>query len=200
MVAGNKIEELNNGVQYFPAMLGAIASAQKTITFENFIWRSGEVSERFIEALAERARAGVKIHCIVDGFGALKFKSKDKKRLTDAGVQLKIFNRIRFWNISKWNHRTHRKTLVIDGKVGFIGGICIADEWDGNAESQARLARRRSSRSKARWCRRFRASSWIIGFAHQFGSFARPRLFSRADEFARKQHRSGFQERPQRRR
>ena len=137
MVGGNKIQELNNGIEYFPAMLNAIASAQKTITFENFIWRSGQVSDRFIEALAERAQAGVKVHCIVDGFGALKFKNKDKKRLIDAGVQLKIFNRIRFWNFCKWNHRTHRKTLVIDGKLAFIGGICVANEWDGNAESQA---------------------------------------------------------------
>lgn len=137
VVGGNKIQPLNNGVEYFPAMLEAIASAQKTITFENFIWRSGEVSDRFIEALSERARAGVKVHCVVDGFGALKLKNKDKDRLRDAGVQLKIFNRIRPWNCWKWNHRTHRKTLVIDGKVAFIGGICIADEWDGNAESHA---------------------------------------------------------------
>lgn len=135
VVGGNKVRELNNGVEYFPAMLEAIAKAEKSITFENFIWRSGKVSDRFIEALSERARAGVKVHCIIDGFGALKFKNKDKKRLQKAGVQLRIFNRIRPWNPWKWNHRTHRKTLVIDGKVAFIGGICIADEWDGNAES-----------------------------------------------------------------
>src|SRR5205823_10171234 len=71
VVGGNEIQILNNGVEYFPAMLDAIAGAQKTITFENFIWRSGEVSDRFIAALSERARAGVKVHCIVDGFGAL---------------------------------------------------------------------------------------------------------------------------------
>jgi cardiolipin synthase len=135
VVGGNKVQELNNGVEYFPAMLDSISKAQKTITFENFIWRSGQVSDRFIEALSERARAGVKVHCIVDGFGALKFKNKDKQRLRDAGVQLRVFNRIRPWNPWKWNHRTHRKTLVIDGKVGFIGGICIADEWDGDATS-----------------------------------------------------------------
>jgi cardiolipin synthase A/B len=135
MVGGNKVQELNNGVEYFPAMLDAIAKAEKTITFENFIWRSGQVSDRFIEALSERARAGVKVHCIVDGFGALKFKNKDKQRLRAAGVQLRVFNRLRPWNPSKWNHRTHRKTLVIDGKVGFIGGICVADEWDGDATS-----------------------------------------------------------------
>ena len=135
VVGGNKVQTLNNGVEYYPAMLEAIAKAEKTITFENFIWRSGKVSDRFIEALSERARAGVKVHCIIDGFGALKFKNKDKKRLREAGVQLRIFNRIRPWNPSKWMHRTHRKTLVVDGKIAFIGGICIADEWDGNAQS-----------------------------------------------------------------
>jgi cardiolipin synthase len=135
VVGGNKVRELNNGVEYFPAMLDAIASAEKTITFENFIWRSGKVSDRFIEALSERARAGVKVHCIIDGFGALKLKNKDKKRLREAGIQLRIFNRIRPWNPFKWMHRTHRKTLVIDGKLAFIGGICIADEWDGDAQS-----------------------------------------------------------------
>lgn len=135
VVGGNKVRELNNGVEYFPAMLEAIAKAEKSITFENFIWRSGKASDRFIEALTERARAGVKVHCIIDGFGALKFKNRDKKRLREAGVQLRIFNRLRPWNPSKWNHRSHRKTLVVDGKVAFIGGICIADEWDGNAES-----------------------------------------------------------------
>ena len=137
MVGGNKIVDLHNGAQIFPAMLGAISNARKSITFENFIWRSGQVSDRFIDALTERARAGVKVHCIVDGFGVLKLKHRDRKRLRAAGVQLKIFSPIRPWNCWKWNHRTHRKTLVVDGKIGFIGGICIADEWDGNAESNA---------------------------------------------------------------
>lgn len=136
MLGGNKITDLHNGAQIFPAMLRAITNAQKTITFENFIWRSGHVSDRFIDALTERARAGVKVHCIVDGFGALKLHSEDQKRLREGGVQLRIFNPIRPWNFLKWNHRTHRKTLVVDGQIGFIGGICIADEWDGNAESR----------------------------------------------------------------
>jgi cardiolipin synthase len=136
IVGGNRVHELINGAQFFPDMLASIAKAERTITFENFIWRSGEVSDRFIATLTERARAGVKVHCIVDGFGAFKFKEADQKRLRDAGVQLKIFNRIHFWNFLKWNHRTHRKTLVIDGKVAYIGGICIADEWDGRADSR----------------------------------------------------------------
>jgi cardiolipin synthase A/B len=138
LVNGNRVKELINGHQFFPVMLEAISRAQTTITFENFIWRSGQVSDRFIEALSERARAGVKVHCIVDGFGAMKFKKEDRKRLQQSGVQLDIHNPIYFWNFWKWNHRTHRKTLVVDGKVGFIGGICIADEWDGNEENLRR--------------------------------------------------------------
>jgi cardiolipin synthase len=129
----NKVTTLINGVQIFPAMLNAIARATNTITFENFIWRSGELSDRFIEALSERAAAGVKVHCMVDSFGALKLKRADRRRLREAGVEFHIFNQIYPWNCWTWNHRTHRKTLVIDGKVGFIGGICIADEWDGDA-------------------------------------------------------------------
>lgn len=135
IIGGNKIKELINGHQFYPEMLAAISNAQHTITFENFIWRSGQVSDRFIDALSDRARAGVKVHCIVDHFGALKFKDADKKRLRASGVQLNIFNPMVPWKIHKWNHRTHRKTLVVDGKVGFIGGLCIADEWDGNEET-----------------------------------------------------------------
>lgn len=133
LVQGNKVEELVNGSNIFPAMLEAIRHAKYSITFENFIWRSGELSDRFIEALTERARAGVKVHCIVDGFGAMKLKRADRNRLRKGGVDLEIFNPMRLWNPTKWNHRTHRKTLVIDGRLGFIGGICIADEWDKDA-------------------------------------------------------------------
>jgi cardiolipin synthase A/B len=135
LVGGNKVKELINGIEFFPAMLEAISKASNSITFENFIWRSGKISDQFIEALSERARAGVKVHCIVDGIGAYGFKRKDRKRLRAAGVELEIFNPVRFWNFWEWNHRTHRKTLVVDGRVGFIGGLCIADEWMGDAET-----------------------------------------------------------------
>jgi len=133
LVPGNKVNELINGVEIFPAMLEAIRHASNTITFENFIWRSGELSDQFIEALSERARAGVKVHCVVDSFGAFRFKHSDRRRLRASGVQLEIFNQIWPWNCWTWNHRTHRKILVIDGRIGFIGGICLADEWMGDA-------------------------------------------------------------------
>jgi cardiolipin synthase A/B len=135
LVGGNKVKELINGMEFFPEMLHAIGKASNSITFENFIWRSGKISDQFIEALSERARAGVKVHCIVDGIGAYGFKRADRKRLRASGVELEIFNPVRFWNFWEWNHRTHRKTLVVDGRVGFIGGICIADEWMGDAEN-----------------------------------------------------------------
>ena len=129
LVGGNEITELVNGVEFFPVMLDAIRNATNTITFENFIWRSGMVSDWFIEALSERARAGVRVLCIVDGFGALKFKRRDRNRLRDAGVELIIFNPMYPWKFWTWNHRTHRKTLVVDGHLAFTGGLCIADEW-----------------------------------------------------------------------
>ena len=138
LVGGNKVKELINGIEFFPAMLEAISKASNSITFENFIWRSGKISDQFIEALSERARAGVKVHCIVDGIGAYGFKRKDRKRLRASGVELEIFNPVRLWNCWEWNHRTHRKTLVVDGRVGFIGGLCIADEWMGDAETPER--------------------------------------------------------------
>lgn len=131
LVPGNRVTELVDGVEIFPAMLEAIRQARHSITFENFIWRSGQLSDRFIEALSERARAGVKVHCIVDGIGAFGFQRKDRKRLRDSGAELEIFNTPYPWLPWRWNHRTHRKTLVVDGRVGFIGGICVADEWDG---------------------------------------------------------------------
>src|SRR6185369_2380105 len=117
LVPGNKIQELVNGVEIFPAMLEAIRQATNTITFENFIWRSGELSDQFIEALSERARAGVKVHCSVDSFGAFKFKHADRRKLRSSGVELEIFNQIYPWNCWTWNHRTHRKILVVDGKI-----------------------------------------------------------------------------------
>lgn len=136
LVGGNKVEELINGDAFFPAMLADIAKAEKSITFENFIWRTGNISDQFIEALSAAAKRGVKVHCIVDGFGALKFKKRDRKRLREAGVQLEIFNAFRPWNFREWNFRTHRKTLVVDGTVAYTGGLCIADSWTGNAQDK----------------------------------------------------------------
>ncbi len=133
LIGGNKVTELVNGDAFFPEMLAAIQSAKHSITFENFIWRSGKISDQFIEILMQKARAGVAVHCVVDGVGRLELKQFDRNRLKKAGVKFETFNRVHLLKPWDWNHRTHRKLLVIDGKIGFIGGMCIADEWTGNA-------------------------------------------------------------------
>lgn len=134
---GNEVETLVNGDGFFPPMLKAIRGAKKTITLETYIWESGYISNLFIDALTERARAGVKVHAIVDGMGALKFNRSDRERLEAAGVQFYKYGREHWWDIKpNINHRTHRKLLVVDGKIGFAGGMCIADSWLGNANAK----------------------------------------------------------------
>jgi cardiolipin synthase len=136
-VAGNKVELLVNGDQFFPSMLRAIKEAQKTITLETYIWTPGKVSEDFIFALMERSRAGVKVHVLVDGMGTLKFEDDDRERLREAGVEIHKYGREHWWEVKpNINHRTHRKILVVDGRVGFTGGMCIDDKWAGNAENE----------------------------------------------------------------
>jgi cardiolipin synthase A/B len=104
-----------------------------------YIWQSGDISGQFIEALTERARAGVKVHALVDGMGALKFHRADRERLRAAGVELHLYGREHWWQVKpNINHRTHRKLLIIDGKIGFTGGMCIADSWMGNADRKDR--------------------------------------------------------------
>ncbi len=136
LVGGNKIETLINGDQIFPSMLKAISQARRSITFESFLWHSGKISDQFIEALSERSRAGVQVHCLVDGMGRLEFNSKDRKRLRKAGVHLVTHNPVRWFRPWRWNERTHRKIMVIDGTIGFTGGVCISDDWMGNAEDK----------------------------------------------------------------
>lgn len=134
---GNSVETLINGDNFFPPMLEAIREAKKSITLETYIWTSGKICDRFIEALGERARAGVKVHVLLDGMGTLKFKDEDRQRLIDAGVKVFKYGREHWYEIKpNINHRTHRKILVIDGKIGFTGGMCVDDAWLGNAESR----------------------------------------------------------------
>jgi cardiolipin synthase len=135
--AGNEVITLVNGDAFFPSMLEAIRKAKKTISLETYIWESGYISNLFIDALTERARAGVKVHALVDGMGALKFNQSDWDRLKEAGVQFHKYGREHWWDIKpNINHRTHRKLLVVDGTIGFAGGMCIADSWLGNAHAK----------------------------------------------------------------
>ncbi len=133
----NKVETLVNGNQIFPAMLQAIHGAKKTITLETYIWSRGKVCDEFRDAICERARAGVKVHIVVDGMGSFKLKTEDINILRDAGAQIVKFNRGQWYQVNfQINHRTHRKIMVVDGRIGFIGGSCLHDSWLGDAETE----------------------------------------------------------------
>ena len=134
IVGGNKVQELINGDQIFPSMLDAIKSAKRTITFETYIYWSGDIGKAFADALAERARAGVKVHVLVDWVGSTKMDDDLLNNMRAAGVTLLKFHKPHWYTLSKLNNRTHRKLLVVDGAVGFTGGVGIAPKWAGNAQ------------------------------------------------------------------
>jgi cardiolipin synthase len=132
---GNLVVDLQNGDEIFPAMLEAIRSARKTITFESYIYWSGQVGKAFAEALSERSRAGVACHLLLDWVGSSKMDESQLRAMEDAGVQIERYHPPRWYTLSKMNNRTHRKILVVDGAVGFTGGVGIADHWRGQAQS-----------------------------------------------------------------
>ncbi|WP_189456693.1 phospholipase D-like domain-containing protein [Cognatilysobacter bugurensis] len=135
VLPGNRITPLHNGDEIFAAMLDGIRSAQKTITFETYIYWSGEIGDAFADALAERARAGVKVHVTLDWAGSIKMDNDLLERMRDAGVQVHHYRPLRWYNLGRLNNRTHRKLLVIDGRLGFTGGVGVADQWLGDAQS-----------------------------------------------------------------
>jgi cardiolipin synthase len=133
LVDGNHVDVLHNGDEIFPAMLEAIRGAKRSITFETFIYCDGRIAHAFADALAERAAAGVKVHVLMDGVGCNCVNSDTVQKMRDAGVEIEIYH---ITNIARANHRTHRKLLVVDGEMGFTGGVGIADEWLGDARNE----------------------------------------------------------------
>lgn len=134
IVDGNRFTTLLNGDRIFPAMLAAIRSAQKTITFETYIYWSGRIGQDFADALAERARAGVKVHVLLDWVGSSRIDEDYLKMMEGAGVQVRKYHPLHWYNLGRMNNRTHRKLLVVDGRIGFTGGVGIADKWTGHAQ------------------------------------------------------------------
>jgi cardiolipin synthase len=131
---GNRVTALQNGDEIFPAMLEAIRGARRTITFETYIYWSGSVGDSFAAALEERARAGVKVSVMLDWVGSGKMEDTIIDRLVASGVQVERYHPLRWYSIGRLNNRTHRKLLVVDGKIGFTGGVGIADNWQGHAQ------------------------------------------------------------------
>ncbi len=136
ILAGNRVHALQNGDEIFPAMLGAIRDARETITFETYIYWSGDIGREFSEALCQRAKAGVKVHVMLDAVGAGKLERKFLEDMKSAGVEVERYHPLRWYSLARINNRTHRKLLVVDGRVGFTGGVGIADLWTGHAQSK----------------------------------------------------------------
>jgi cardiolipin synthase A/B len=135
-VAGNKIELLHNGKMIFPAMLEAIRGAQESVNFEAFLFHSGEVGSQFRDALAERARAGVEVRVMLDGLGsAFALDNSYVEELKRAGCSFAYYHPAPSWRLDRLNRRTHRRVLVVDGRIGFTGGVGFSDEWQGDADS-----------------------------------------------------------------
>jgi len=135
-IKGNKITLMHNGDGIFPPMLEAIRNAKVSVNFEMFIFESGEIATQFIDALTERAQAGVQVRLLLDGVGAgAMLDSADVDRLVNAGCKFSYFHPVRSWRLERLNIRNHRRIMVVDGRVAFTGGVGIGDVWLGNADS-----------------------------------------------------------------
>jgi cardiolipin synthase len=132
---GDAYTVLHNGDEAFPAMLAAIDAAVTRINFETYVFSDGEIADQFVDALAKAARRGVSVKVVLDPIGS-KLKSESRDLLKEAGAQLSWFNSFSFFSIEDANYRTHRKTLVVDGKVAFTGGMGVADHWIGHAQDK----------------------------------------------------------------
>jgi len=134
ITAGNHVTALHNGDEIFPAMLEAIRGATVSITFETYVYWSGEIGKEFADALSERARAGVPVQVVLDWAGTVQMDGKVLAQMEEAGARVLKYRPLKWYHISRLNNRTHRKILVVDGRVGFTGGVGIADLWKGRAQ------------------------------------------------------------------
>jgi cardiolipin synthase A/B len=133
---GNAVEVLLNGDRIFAAMLAGVRQARRTITFESFIYWADSIGQEFCEALGERARGGVKVHVLLDWAGSEKIEERYLQDMRRAGVEVQRYHAPHWSHLPRMNNRTHRKVLVIDGALGFTGGVGIADQWRGDAQDQ----------------------------------------------------------------
>lgn len=132
---GNKIELLQNGDQFFPAMLEAIRSAKKTINFAAYILKSDSMGRQFRDAFCERARAGIEVRVLLDGIGSgWDLDNSDVRMMTDAGCKFAYYHPVQSWRMDRTNRRSHRRMLIVDGTIGFTGGAAFSDKWSGNAQ------------------------------------------------------------------
>ena len=134
---GNSLLPLRNGDEIFAAMLTGISAAEHTVDMMTFVYWRGDIAHRFAEALSERARAGLRVRLLLDGFGSRLIEKDQLEAMERAGVQVAWFRKPLHLSPFKQNHRCHRKVLVVDEETAFTGGVGIAEEWCGNARDES---------------------------------------------------------------
>ncbi|HET7436729.1 MAG TPA: cardiolipin synthase [Thermoanaerobaculia bacterium] len=134
--AGNHVEVLQNGDEFFPRLLADIAGAKESVHIESYIWWDGKIARQLAQAVTAKARQGVEVRVLVDGSGGRQLKNEVQEMMEQAGVKVAHFHPIRISNLGRLNNRDHRKLMIIDGRTGYIGGYGIADEWTGHAQDK----------------------------------------------------------------
>ncbi len=132
---GNELVPLRNGDEIFPAMLEAVRAAEHTVDMMTFVYWRGDIAREFAEALAERARAGVRVRLLLDGFGAKEIEPELLEAMEESGVHVAWFRKPTRLSPMRQNHRCHRKVLLTDEHTAFTGGVGIAQEWCGDARN-----------------------------------------------------------------
>ena len=135
LVPGNSVALFNDGDEFFPQMLQAVESAEHSITMEQYIFWDGRVGRRFAEAFAEKARSGIPVKLLLDAIGSATLGEPIVKILEAGGCQLAWFRPIHWYTINRANHRDHRKSIIVDGRIAFTGGAGLADHWLGKAKN-----------------------------------------------------------------
>jgi len=133
---GNQVQLLQNGDGFFPALLSDIANARESVHIESYIWWKGQICDQIAAALAKKAREGVEVRLLVDASGGHKMDDTLEKQMKEAGVQVRKFHPLRISNLGRMNNRDHRKIMIIDGRIGYIGGFGLAKEWTGHAQDK----------------------------------------------------------------
>jgi cardiolipin synthase len=137
-VEGNAVEIFQNG-RFFDALLRDIAEAKSTVHFETFLWKDGALGRRMADAFSTRAREGLQVRLVLDAAGCKKMGKAVQRQMREAGCQLAIYHPRTLKNIGVWLERDHRKLAVLDGRVAWVGGHCIVDEWLGDAQDRSQV-------------------------------------------------------------
>ena len=132
ILQGGEATILQNGDAFYPAMLDAIRKAEDSVNFEVYIFEPDEIGRQFMDAFKDRARAGVEVRLLLDGFGGIKMTKRYRDELSEAGVIVARFRPFGLRSLVRFYKRTHRRAIVIDGRIGFTGGAAVSKKWKGN--------------------------------------------------------------------